>query len=59
MAPLGKDRHVPFGRGGRLEDEELLQVLVVSVRGLPSLLHFPSWWVGCDTCLWGELETYE
>ena len=51
MAPRGKGRHVPFETGRKLEDEELLQVLVTSVSGLPSLLPFPSWWEACDTHL--------
>lgn len=51
IAPCGKGRCVPFGRGCKLEGEKLLQVLVVSVSGLPSLLQFLSWWEVCDTHL--------
>lgn len=43
--------------GGWRMKSWLLQVLVVSVSGLPSLLHFLSWGMGCDTCLWEALKT--
>lgn len=51
MAPCGKSRCVPFKKGCKLEDEELMQVPVTSVSGLPSLVQFPSWWEACDTHL--------
>lgn len=51
MVPHGKGRRVPFERGCKLEDEELLQVLVTLVSGLPSLLQFSSWWEASDTHL--------
>lgn len=57
MAPLGEDRRVSFGRGCKLEDEELALTGPGGFSKWPSLPAPLSRLVGCDTCLWEALKT--
>lgn len=56
MAPLGEDRRVSFGRGCKLEDEELALTGPGGFSKWPSLPAPLSQLVGCDTCLWEALK---